>query len=47
MPGIYIFPGVTAPGFAVLTGAALVYAGLSMFGVGFVLAGLLAWLHVN
>jgi len=36
-------PGVTAPGLAVLCGAALVYVGIGPIGCGFAVAGLYVW----
>lgn len=47
MPNSLLLPGVTAPAFAVLAGAWLVYVGTVAVGVGFALAGLAAWSYVN
>lgn len=47
MSGISLFPGVTAPGFAVLMGAWLVRNGHPTIGAGLAAAGLVAWSYVN
>ncbi|WP_167768632.1 hypothetical protein [Haloarcula amylovorans] len=39
--------GVTAPGFAVVSGAALVRMGLPLLGALFATGGLIAWVYVE
>lgn len=47
MNRVSLFPGVTAPGIAVLGGVWLVHNDTAVIGVGLAAAGLAAWSYVN
>lgn len=47
MNRVSLFPGVTAPGLAILGGVWLVHNDTAAIGVGLAAAGLVAWSYVN